>query len=58
MKRLVLLLMLLCIPLAHGETPPVMLLPQGHICFGSEPVGQTPSITCWFWRSLRKIWSS
>ena len=39
MKRLVLLLMLLCIPLAHAETPPVMLLPQGHTCLASIPVG-------------------
>lgn len=39
MKRLFALLMLLFIPLAHAETPPVMLLPQGHICLASEPVG-------------------
>ncbi len=39
MKRLFALLILLCIPMAHAETPPVMLLPEGHICLDSEPVG-------------------
>lgn len=39
MKRLFLLLMLLCLPLAHAEAPPVMLLPQGHTCLDSVPVG-------------------
>lgn len=39
MKRIFLLLMLLCIPLAHAEAPPVMLLPPGHTCLASVPVG-------------------
>lgn len=39
MKRLFVLLMLLCLSQAHAEAPPVMLLPQGHICLASEPVG-------------------
>ena len=39
MKRLVLLLMLFCLPLAHAEAPPVMLLPQGHTCLAGVPVG-------------------
>lgn len=39
MKRFFALLMLLYIPLAHAETPPVMFLPQGHICLDSVPVG-------------------
>lgn len=39
MKHLFALLMLLLFPLAQAEVPPIMLLPQGHICLDSEPVG-------------------
>lgn len=39
MKPLFILLMLLCVPLAHAETPHVMLLPEEHVCLASEPVG-------------------
>ena len=39
MKRLLMLLMLLWICHACAESPPVMLLPQGHTCLASVPVG-------------------
>ena len=38
MKRL-LMLLLLCFFHACAESPPVMLLPQGHTCLASVPVG-------------------
>ena len=39
MKRLIALLLLLYFPLAQAEAPSVTLLPQGHFCLASAPVG-------------------
>lgn len=39
MKRLMALLMLLFMPTAHAEAPPVILLPEGLFCLADAPVG-------------------
>lgn len=39
MKRLLTFLMMLLIPLAQAEAPPVMCFPEGHLCLASVPVG-------------------